>query len=134
LKATMGQLLRDGQLHVLVQWGTESDPDISALAGRDVPLITTYARSDADRGALRLLASTSALSRPILAPPGVPADRIEILRNAFDQTMRDPEFLEDAKKSAMDIKPSSGKAIQTLVESVIHTPANEVTLAAELVQ
>ena len=77
MKATMGQLMRDGQLNVLVQWGATADPDISAVAGRDVPLITDYARSDKDRSPLRLLASTSVLSRPLVTPPGVPAERIK---------------------------------------------------------
>ncbi len=70
MKATMAQLMREGQLNVIVQWGTASDPEISSVAGRDVPLILDYARTDLDRNALRLLASTSPLSRPLLAPPG----------------------------------------------------------------
>jgi tripartite-type tricarboxylate transporter receptor subunit TctC len=134
MKATMGQLMRDGQLNVLVQWGASADPDISAVAGRDVPLITDYARSDKDRSALRLLASTSALSRPLVAPPGVPADRIEILRTAFDQTMKDPGFLEDAKKAGMDIKPISGAEIQSLVKAIVQSAPEDVELALKLTQ
>jgi len=133
-KATMGPLLRDGQLHMLVQWGTEADPDISKVAGRSVPLITDYARSDADRGALRLLSSTSALSRPLLAPPDVPPERVALLRAAFDRTVRDPDFLADAQKAAMDVKPVTGAAIQRLVENVVHTPDAEVALAAQLAE
>ena len=133
-KATMGQLLRDGQLRVLVQWGTAADPDISAAAGRAVPLITDYARSDADRGALRLLSSTSPLSRPLLAPPGLPTERVALLRAAFDATMQDPELLADAKKSSMDIKPIGGAEMQRLVDSVVHTPEAEVALAAQLAE
>src|SRR5262249_34057728 len=79
-KATMGQMLRDKDLAVLVQWGNDADPDISAVAGRDVPLITRYARNEEEVGALRLLASTSALSRPLLAPPGLPPERLSLLR------------------------------------------------------
>jgi hypothetical protein len=131
-KATMGQQLRDKQFRVLVQWGTQADPDISAVAETKVPLITDYARNDAERGALRLLSSTSALSRPILAPPGLPAERIALLRRAFDQTMRDPEFLKDAKQSAMDIKPVAGEDIQELVESVVNSPSEQIAQAAQL--
>jgi tripartite-type tricarboxylate transporter receptor subunit TctC len=134
LKATMGQLMRDGELNVLVQWGTEADPDISTVAGRDVPLIMDYARSDSDRSALRLLVSTAALSRPLVAPPGLPAERIEMLRSAFDLTMKDPGFLEDAAKSGMDIKPMSGIGIQALVNTVVHTAAEDVALAFKLTQ
>jgi tripartite-type tricarboxylate transporter receptor subunit TctC len=134
MKATMAQLMREGQLNVVVQWGTEADPDISAVMGKDVPLILNYARSDTDRSALRLLASTSPLSRPLLTPPGVPAERVALLREAFDRTMRDPAFLDDAKRSGMDIKPISGVAMQTLVDSVVHSSPADVAAAVRLTQ
>jgi hypothetical protein len=134
MKATMAQLMREGQLNVVVQWGTEADPDISAVMGNDVPLILKYARSDTDRSALRLLASTSPLSRPLLAPPDVPAERIALLREAFDRTVRDPAFLDDAKRSGMDIKPISGAAMQALVDSVVHSSPADVAAAVRLTQ
>jgi hypothetical protein len=104
------------------------------VAGRDVPLITDYARSDKDRSPLRLLASTSALSRPLVAPPGVPAARIEILRNAFDMTMEDPGFLGDATKAGMDIKPISGIEIQSLVKTIVPSAPEDIELALKLTQ
>jgi tripartite-type tricarboxylate transporter receptor subunit TctC len=134
MKATMGQMMRDGQLKVLVQWGTQAEPEISSFAGYDVPLITAYAQTDLDRSALRLITSTAALSRPLLAPPGLPADRVEMLRQAFDQTMKDPAFLEEAAKGKMDIKPISGAAIQTLVKAVVQTPEADIKRAIELTQ
>ena len=134
MKATMAQLMREGQLNVIVQWGTASDPEISSVAGRDVPLILDYARSDSDRNALRLLASTSPLSRPLLAPPGVPPERVGVLRQAFDKTMSDPAFLDDAKRSGMDIKPISGAAIQTLVDGVVHSSPADIAAALRLTQ
>jgi tripartite-type tricarboxylate transporter receptor subunit TctC len=134
MKATMSQLMREGQLNVIVQWGTEPDPDISSVAGHDVPLITNYARSETDRRALRLLASTSPLSRPLVAPPGLPPERIATLRQAFDRTMIDPAFLEDAKRSGMDIKPISGAAMQTLVDSVVHSSPADIEAAVRLAQ
>jgi tripartite-type tricarboxylate transporter receptor subunit TctC len=134
MKATMSQLMQEGQLDVVVQWGTESDPDISSTIGYDVPMITSYARSDTDRRALRLLASTSPLSRPLVAPPGLPAERVAVLREAFDRTMSDPAFLAEAKRSGMDIKPISGAAIQTLVDSVVRSPPEDIAAAVQLIQ
>jgi tripartite-type tricarboxylate transporter receptor subunit TctC len=134
LKATMSALMRDNQLNVLVQWGTDSDPDISSVAGHDVPLILSYARSDTDRSALRLLASTSPLSRPLVAPPELPPDRVAVLRQAFDSTMSDPAFLDDAQRSGMDVKPISGVAIQTLVDSVVHSSPTDIGAAVRLAQ
>jgi hypothetical protein len=134
MKATMSQLMREGQLNVVVQWGTDPDPDISSTVGSDVPMITSYARSEADRRALRLLASTSPLSRPLLAPPGLPAERVALLREAFDKTMRDPTFLAEAQRSGMDIKPISGAAIQTLVDSVVRSSPDDIAAATQLAQ
>lgn len=134
MKATMAQLMRDGQLDVIVQWGTEADPDISSVTGREVPLILNYARSDTDRGALRLLASTAPLSRPLLAPPDLPVDRVALLREAFDKTMKDPAFLDEANRSGIDIKPVSGAAMQSLVDSVVHSPPANVAAAVRLTQ
>ena len=104
------------------------------MAGRDVPLITDYARSDKDRSPLRLLASTSVLSRPLVTPPGVPAERIEILRNAFDMTMKDPGFLGDATKAGMDIKPISGIESQSLVKTIVQSAPEDIELALKLTQ
>ena len=53
MKATMSEMMHEKKLNVLVQWGTAKDPEISKFAGREVPLITDYARSDIDRAALR---------------------------------------------------------------------------------
>jgi tripartite-type tricarboxylate transporter receptor subunit TctC len=134
MKATMAQLMKDGQLNVLVQWGAEKDPDISATMGREIPNILDFARSPSERAALALLSSTAALSRPLLAPPGLPPDRIEALRTAFDDTMKDAGFLAEARKAGMDIKPMSGAAIQKLVEQIVASAPGDVELAAQLVK
>ena len=134
MKATMAPLIAQGQLKAIVQWGAEPDPDISTTMGANVPMITAFARNDADRVALRLLSSTSALSRPLVAPPGLPPERIALLRDAFDRTMKDPDFLADAQHAHMDIKPASGKTIQTLVDAVVSSTPQDVEHAAQLVQ
>lgn len=134
MKATMANLMKEGKLNVIVQWGAEADPDISATMGRKVPLVQDYARSDAERAALRLLGSTAALSRPLLGPPDMPAERVAILRAAFDATMKDAGFLAEAAKAGMDIKPLSGVAIQKIVEGLVRSSPADVALAAELVK
>ncbi len=134
MKATMGSLMKEGKLTVLVQWGAEADPDISERMGRKIPLILDYARSEAERSALRLLSSTGALSRPILGPPDVPSDRVDILRNAFDAAMKDKTFLDEAKKARMDIKPKPGAEIQALVAKIIATRPADVELARKLIR
>ena len=80
------------------------------------------------------MVSTTALSRPLLAPPDVPPDRIALLRDAFNSTMKDPDFLADAAKAGMDVKPISGVDIQALVVSIVETPPKGVKRAQELIQ
>lgn len=134
MKATMGNLMSEGKLNVIVQWGAEADPDISATMGVNVPLVQEFARSDAERAALRLLGSTAALSRPLLGPPDMPADRIATLRAAFDATMKDAAFLAEAKKAKMDIKPVPGVEVQRIVEALVRSRPEDVALASELVK
>ena len=134
MKATMASLLKTGQIQVVVQWGAEADPDISATMGRDVPLIQEYAKSDDVTGALRLLGSTAALSRPLLGPPGMPADRVKMLRDAFDAAMRDDGLLADARKLGMDIKPLSGAAIQQIVGELVNSKPSHIETAGQLVK
>jgi tripartite-type tricarboxylate transporter receptor subunit TctC len=64
--------------------------------------------------------------RPFFLPPGVPADRIKALRQAFDATVKDPAFLGDAARAKIDIDPLSGEAVQTLIAEVSKTPADVV--------
>jgi tripartite-type tricarboxylate transporter receptor subunit TctC len=133
-KAIMGHLLRDKKITVLTQWGAESDPEIVSTIGRDVPLATAFARDDLDRQALTFMSATSALSRPLLAPPDVPADRVELLRRAFDAAMQDPELRAEAAKADMDIKPSQGAKIQDIVRTLVTTPEASIRRAKELIE
>ncbi len=133
-KAMMGQLIQDKAVTVLVQWGAESDPEIVALAGRNVPLATEFARDDLDRSALNFMSATAAFSRPLMAPPDVPADRVELLRRAFDATMKDPELLAEAAKSGMDIKPMGGSRIQEIVRGIVATSQESLRRTRELIE
>ena len=80
VKATDSDWLRDHKISVLVQWGIEPDPEISKVQGREVPNIVDLGKTEADRLALRLIATGNAMGRPMVAPPGVPADRVKALR------------------------------------------------------
>jgi tripartite-type tricarboxylate transporter receptor subunit TctC len=133
-KATLSGLLKDGKLNFLVQWGPAKDPEISAFAQREIPLIKEYARTELDQRMLVLFNSSMSLGRPVLAPPNVPAERVEVLRRAFAETVRDPEFLERARKANMDIKPMLGDELQRLAASVANAPAEVTDRMIELIQ
>ncbi len=121
LKALNSDWLADKKIHILAQWGLKKLPDIG-----DVPSIFDYVTSDADRAAVKLVVARLEYGRPFFLPPGVPADRIKALRQAFDATVKDPAFLGDAARAKIDIDPLSGEAVQTLIAEVSKTPADVV--------
>jgi len=80
-----------------------------------------HAVTDAERQALMLLLARLEYGRPYFLPPGVPAERVNALRRAFDATMKDKEFLADAEKLKLDVDPLTGEQVAALVEQVAHT-------------
>ena len=132
MQATMASLMKAGQIQVVAQWGAEAD--ISDTMGRNAPLIQNYARSDAQMGALRLLGSTSVLSRPLPGPPSMAPERVQMLRDAFDAAMGDAGLLADARKLGMGIKPVYGASIQKIVDELVNSPSSHIETAAQLVK
>jgi tripartite-type tricarboxylate transporter receptor subunit TctC len=110
--------LRDRRMVPIVQHGAEKDPSISAFAGRDIPLISDFAKTDADRKVMNLITSGVAFGRPILTPPDVPPARVAALRKAFEDAVKDPAFLADAEKQSLDVNPISGDKLQKLAAEV----------------
>jgi tripartite-type tricarboxylate transporter receptor subunit TctC len=77
---------------------------------------------ESGRRLVPLVMAGSDFGRPIIAPPGVPPDRIKILRNAFNKTMADPELLAEAKRKNFDIAPTPGEELETLAKAVVTQP------------
>jgi tripartite-type tricarboxylate transporter receptor subunit TctC len=103
----------------VVQMGAKRDPLLP-----DVPLVTELAKTDEERQILRLISSPVLLGQPYLAPPGVPADRVAALRQAFGATMKDKAFLADAEKISYSVNALSGDDIARIVhETMTATPA-----------
>ena len=82
---------------------------------------------------MELIYSSETFGRPYLMPPGVPADRVALLRKAFMDTLRDPELVAEAEKIGLDLDPISGEVLQTLAESIYATPAHVVEQARQAV-
>jgi len=72
------------------------------------------------------------MGRPYFAPPGVPADRLQALRRAFDATTRDPEFLADVKKQHMELSLLTGEEVVALVQRIYATPRSVVDIAKQI--
>jgi len=119
-KATRPQWLAEKKINILVQIGLKKAPDLP-----DVPLLMELGRSAQDRALLRLLSASTQIGRPIFTTPDVPPERVAALRAAFDAMVRDPAFLEDARKGHFEIEPVPGAALQRLVAEIAGTPRDE---------
>jgi tripartite-type tricarboxylate transporter receptor subunit TctC len=119
----------DKKINLLVEVALESDPSLG-----DTPLITRFVRDGEQLKTLSLLIATQAMARPFLAPPGVPEDRKHALRQAFDETMKDPLFLADAEKAALYVYPMAGNQIEGLLKELYATPKELTARAAKAIQ
>ena len=111
------QYLTDKKINILVQIGLKRDK-----AMPDVPLLLEYARNEEQRQILDFFSRAVLIGRPIATTQDVPKERVEALRRAFDLTMKDPEFIADAKFQRADISPMSGEETQKLVSDLINAP------------
>jgi tripartite-type tricarboxylate transporter receptor subunit TctC len=125
LQATHKDWLTQKKIIVLVQLALSKHPDLP-----DVPLITDLAKTDEQRQILKLIFARQVMGRPYLAPPGVPKERADTLRQAFLDTLQDKEFLAEADTAQLEIKPVTGPDIEKLVREVYQTPADIAAKAA----
>jgi len=108
-----------GKAKVILQESLKGHPDLNKAG---VPLATSFAKADEDRKVLELVYSQGIFGRPFLLGPGVPTDRVQILRTAFMATMKDPQLASDAAKMKLDLDAISGEEVQELVGKVYATP------------
>jgi tripartite-type tricarboxylate transporter receptor subunit TctC len=126
--ATHKSWIEQKQINVLVQLSLGKHPDLP-----QVPLVTDLARTDEERQIFKLVFARQPMGRPFLAPPGVPADRVEALRVAFMATLKDKDFLAEADKMQLEINPVSGDAVQRIVREVYKTPKSVAGKVAEMI-
>jgi tripartite-type tricarboxylate transporter receptor subunit TctC len=126
IKTNHASWVKDGTLKLLAQLSLEKHEDMP-----NVPLIMDMVKTEEQRGVMRLLFARQVMGRPFLAPPGMPADRIALLRRAFMDTMKDKEFLAQADKVKLEITPVSGEKVQELVAEVYRTPPDIVKRTIE---
>jgi tripartite-type tricarboxylate transporter receptor subunit TctC len=130
LAAQQPKWLESGFIRVLAQEHDRGHPAINRMG---VPLTVDFAKTLEHRRIMELIYSSETFGRPYLMPPGVPADRVALLRKAFMDTLRDPELVAEAEKIGLDLDPISGEVLQTLAESIYATPAHVVEQARQAV-
>ncbi|MGE3248475.1 MAG: hypothetical protein AB7J19_19315, partial [Beijerinckiaceae bacterium] len=88
----------------------------------DVPLLLDQKVSPEHKPVVEFMSKAATLGRPLATTPGVPKERVEALRKAFFAMIKDPKFIEDARKSNSTIRPQTGPELAALVASIIDTP------------
>ena len=116
LSSTNGDWIKNKQINLIVQGGLHPDPDMPG-----VPFILDEATSESQKAMLRLALAPQAMARPFVAPPGIPADRAKALQQAFDDTMKDPGFLADAKKLDLPVDPLTGNQVEAMLTQIYKT-------------
>jgi len=124
LKATKPDWIRDKKVNILIQVALKPDPELP-----DVPIITSLAKTPAEKQALELLLAPQEMSRPYFTTPGVDPKRLAALQKAFMDTMKDPAFIADAQKLTIDIDPMDGKDIKALLEKIYQSSPEAVAAA-----
>ncbi|MEO1092672.1 MAG: tripartite tricarboxylate transporter substrate-binding protein [Pseudomonadota bacterium] len=113
-----------GAVNVIVQLGLRPAPDLP-----DVPTVLDLAETDEQRALLQVLLAPQQMGRPFMTPPGVPAERLEVLRSAFDATMADPAFQADLERAGMAFAPMTGAEVEALIAEVHAEPPATIEAA-----
>src|SRR5947207_2702655 len=101
------------KVHVLFQGGVQPNPTL-----QKVPFIVDLARNADEKQAIEFLYAGQGIGRPFVAPPALPADRLKMLRDAFNATMKDADFIADVKKQKLDLEPEDGEHLAALIKKI----------------
>lgn len=113
---TRREWIRSGLMRLLFTMEQEK------LGWADVPTVFEFVKTEEQRQIFAFLASSMELGRPLLAPPGLPAERVAMLRRAFDATMQDAAFLKEADGLGFEVTPQTGEEIERRVTAAMATP------------
>jgi tripartite-type tricarboxylate transporter receptor subunit TctC len=116
------------KITILFQGGAPSP------ALKEVPYVVDLGKTSEDKQAIEFLYAGQGLSRPFIAPPNMPAERVKMLRDAFMATMRDPEFIADAARQKLPVDPRDGAYLAALISKIYATPKPIVSKVAELIK
>ena len=116
-------------VNVLLQAGAEPHPEL-----KGVPIVLDLARNDEERQVLEYLYAGQDIGRPFVAPPDLPPERLKMLRDAFNATMKDPEFIAEVKRSKFDLEPEDGEHLAALIKKIYATPKPIIERVSKLIK
>ena len=117
LKSGNPDWLRDRKIDLIAQIGADRDPEFP-----DVPLLHELAPDAQAARIMRLFSGEIAMGRSYLTTPDTPDDRLAALRKGFMATMKDPAFLDEAKKASIDVRPLGPERLEAILEDIMSTP------------
>ena len=115
------------KINILFHTGATESPDLPG-----VPRIRNLIKDETDRKALEFLLAREVMGRPFVAPPGIPADRAKALRDAFNATMVDPEFLKEAARGNVEVNLVKAEEIDTLLRDAAALPPAVIERARQV--
>ncbi len=111
--------LREKKIRIILQTQPERHRDLP-----DAPSLTEFGNTPEDRQVTALYASGSGVGRSLLGPPGIPGDRLKVLRDAFNAMVKNPDFVADIKKLNVELDPLPGERVQELIVRTLNVPAS----------
>ncbi len=129
LKGTAADLIAEKKISIPVQYAIKKHPELP-----DVPLILDQAKNEEDKAALKILLGAQATGRPYAISPTTPADVTNALRDGFDKTMADTEFIQFAAKMRLDLQPMHGADVQKLISDIYRSNAAAVEKAKAVIK
>ncbi len=129
-KSTWRNEVERGDINIVIQANVKSHPDLTK-----VPVAMDLAKSEEDKKLIRTVLKVHGASvRPYVLPPGTPKDRVQLLRKAFMETMRDPELLAEAEKANLDINPTDGAELEKNVKEIFEIDAALIAKLKEILK
>jgi tripartite-type tricarboxylate transporter receptor subunit TctC len=131
LKSQKADWLRDKKINIIMQDALDPEPELTAMG---VPQIWPYIKNDLDKKAVELILSQQLFGRSYVVPPDTNPEAVAILRDAFNKTMQDKDFLADAERLRISITPSSGAKLQEVVQRVHASDKSVIDRAKKLIE
>ena len=128
-KATKPAWLKEKKIFVLVQMALKRHPELA-----NIPTAIEVAKTKEGKAVMTFLSTDVPISRAYVTTPGVPKERVQALRRAFDATMKDPAFVAEAAKARMDMSPSTGEEAQKYADLIANTPAPILKRAKAIIE
>jgi len=123
-QSTRPQWLAEKKIHMLVQIALKRHPDLP-----DVPLMQDLVKPELHKQVLTFISADTSIARSIVTTPDVPAERIALLRQAFEAAIKDPELIKEAKQAKQDISPTSGADAQKIANSIVGASPDVIAAA-----